>query len=241
MKEKSLDRKMMEKVKKMASDCRLFDDIGPEELQGMLHCLDFKVRSFSRNDIVNMAGNLFEGMGVVVEGQVSVVKENAGGERIIFSILEPGELFGEMAVFSGNMKWPATVIAQSDCSVMYVPADKLVGQCTESCAGHRKLMMNMLGILSRKAIKLSRQLEYLSIRSMRSRIAAFLLEQHRRSGQFIFMLEMNRNELADFLNVTRPSLSREMCRMRDEGILDFHRSSVQIRDIEALKEAAQGS
>ena len=241
MREKSLDKKMMKKVKNMAADCRLFDDIGPEELQNMLHCLDFKVRSFSRNGIINMAGNLFEGVGVVVEGQVSVVKENAAGERIIFSILNPGELFGEMAAFSGNRKWPATVIAQSDCSVMYVPADKLVGQCSASCTGHRKLMMNMLGILSRKAMKLSRQLEYLSIRSMRSRIAAFLLEQHKRSGQSTFMLEMNRNELADFLNVTRPSLSREMCRMRDEGILDFHRSSVQIRDIEALKEAAQGS
>lgn len=54
------------------------------------------------------------------------------------------------------------------------------------------------------------------------------------------MLSMNRNELADFLNVARPSLSREMCRMRDEGMIDFHRSSVRIRDMEALKAAAQG-
>jgi CRP-like cAMP-binding protein len=97
----------------------------------------------------------------------------------------------------------------------------------------------MLGILSRKAITLSRQLEFLSIRSMRGRIAAFLLEQHKKSGRATFMLDMNRNELADFLNVARPSLSREMCRMRNEGILDFHRSSMQIRDMAALKDAAQ--
>ena len=54
------------------------------------------------------------------------------------------------------------------------------------------------------------------------------------------MLAMNRNEMADFLNVARPSLSREMCRMRDEGIIDFHRSSVRIMDMEALKAAAHG-
>jgi CRP-like cAMP-binding protein len=168
-----------------------------------------------------------------------VVKENAAGERIIFSILKKGELFGEMAAFSGSGRWPATIIAQTDCIVMYVPSDKLVGQCAASCTGHRKLVMNMLGILSRKAITLNRQLEFLSIRSMRARIAAFLLEQYKKSGQATFMLDMNRNEMADFLNVARPSLSREMCRMRDEGILDFHRSSVQIRDIGALKDAAQ--
>lgn len=238
MQHKTIKTKMAERIKAIASDCRLFDNMGTEELYMLLKCLDLKVSSFSRNDIIKMAGDPFEGAGVVIDGQVSVVRENAAGERIIFSILKKGELFGEMAAFSGSGKWPATVVAQTDCSVMFIPSDKLVGQCAASCSGHRKLIMNMLGILSRKAITLNRQLEFLSIRSMRARVASFLLEQHKKSGQLTFMLDMNRNELADFLNVARPSLSREMCRMRDEGILDFHRSSVQIRDIDALKEAA---
>jgi CRP-like cAMP-binding protein len=123
---------------------------------------------------------------------------------------------------------------------MYVPADKLVGQCSQSCIAHTKLIMNMLGILSLKALTLNRQLEYLSIKSIRGRIASFLLEQYKTSGKTTFMMTMNRNEMADFLNVARPSLSREMCRMRDEGIIDFHRSSVRIMDMEALKAAAHG-
>lgn len=239
MQQKTMKAKMMEKVRAIATECRLFKNIDPEELYMLLKCLEIKGSGFSRNEIIKMAGDPFEGIGVVVDGQVSVVKENAAGERIIFSILKKGELFGEMAAFSGSGRWPATIIAQTDCIVMYVPSDKLVGQCAASCTGHRKLVMNMLGILSRKAITLNRQLEFLSIRSMRARIAAFLLEQYKKSGQATFMLDMNRNEMADFLNVARPSLSREMCRMRDEGILDFHRSSVQIRDIGALKDAAQ--
>jgi CRP-like cAMP-binding protein len=117
---------------------------------------------------------------------------------------------------------------------MYMPPDKILGQCEKACPGHRKLIMNMLGILSRRAMTLSRKLEYLSIKSMRGRIARFLVEQYRKSGQTTFMLPMNRNELADFLNVSRPSLSRELCRMRDDGLLDFHRSSLQLKDIDAL-------
>jgi|LSQX01.3.fsa_nt_gb CRP-like cAMP-binding protein len=237
---RATEKKTMEKIRNVADDCMLFNNIEQDELSTILKCLNFKVRYFNKNAIINVAGESFEGVGVVVEGQVSVVKENVAGERIVFSILRPGELFGEMAAFSGIKKWPATVIAQTDCSVIYMPSDKLIGQCAASCPGHRKLITNMLGILSRKAMTLSRQLEYLSIKSMRVRIATFLLEQHKKTGQSTFMLEMNRNELADFLNVTRPSLSREMCRMRDEGILDFHRSSVQISDIEALRNAAQG-
>ncbi len=235
-----MELKHIEMIKNTARDCMLFREMNGEELSALLTCLDFRVRSFGRNDVINMAGDPFEGIGVVVDGQVAVVKENVAGERLVFDILGRGELFGEMAAFTGARKWPATIIAHTDCTVMYVPADKLVGQCSRSCIAHTKLIMNMLGILSRKALTLNRQLEYLSIKSIRGRIASFLLEQYKKNGKTTFMLSMNRNELADFLNVARPSLSREMCRMRDEGMIDFHRSSVRIRDMEALKAAAQG-
>jgi len=237
---KIMDMNHVKMIQKIAPECMLFNDIDKHELSEMLVCLNFRVRSCKRNDIVNMAGDHFEGVGVVVDGQAAVVKESASGEKIILTILRPGELFGEMAAFTGSRTWPATVIAQTDCTVMYVPAEKLVGQCANSCMGHRKLIMNMLGILAKKAMTLNRQLEYLSIRSIRGRIANYLLEQQKRSGTSTFMLPLNRNELAGFLNVTRPSLSREMCRMRDEGMLDFHRSSVRILDMDALMAAAQG-
>lgn len=236
----TVEPKHIEIVRNAAKDCLLFRDIDREELSALLACLDFRIRSYGRNDIVNMAGEPFEGIGVVIEGEVSVVRENAAGERIVFAILGRGDLFGEMAAFTGVSEWPATIIAHTDCTVMHVPAEKLVSQCCRSCTAHRKMIMNMLGILSRKALMLNRQLEYLSIKSIRGRIASFLLEQYKQCGKPIFMLAMNRNEMADFLNVTRPSLSREMCRMRDEGLIDFHRFSVRIRDMEALKAAAQG-
>jgi CRP-like cAMP-binding protein len=186
-----------------------------------------------------MAGDPFEGVGVVLSGQGDVIKENNAGERMIMTMLRPGDLFGEMAAFSGVGKWPATVVAHTDCSVMYVPSDKLTGQCEKTCTGHRRLIINMLGILSKKALTLGKKLEFLSIRSVRGRIANFLLEHYKNSGQATFMLPMNRNEMADFLNITRPSLSREMSRMREEGILDFHRSSVRLTDLAALRKAAE--
>lgn len=229
-----IDKKYLDSIMK----CTLFQGMTQEEAASLLDCLNPRIRRFGRNNITNKAADPFEGIGIVLSGQVAIVKENNAGDRMILAILKQGDLFGEMAAFSGNGSWPATVIAQSACSIMYLPPEKIVTQCAHSCQGHRKLIMNMLSILSRKALTLSRKLEYLSIRSVRARIAVFLLEQARKSGRTTFLLSMNRNEMADFLNVSRPSLSREMCRMRDEGILDFHRSSMQIKDIEALKACA---
>jgi CRP-like cAMP-binding protein len=114
-----------------------------------------------------------------------------------------------------------------------------VGECQKLCPWHGKLIENMLMMVSERALALSRKVEYLSIKSIRGKISTYLLERYKITGKTTFMLPVNRNELADFLNVSRPSLSREMCNMRDEGIIDFHRASVQIKDVEALKSMAE--
>jgi CRP-like cAMP-binding protein len=101
------------------------------------------------------------------------------------------------------------------------------------------LITNMLQVISGKALLLDRKVEYLAMKSLRGRIGALFLEEHKKKGASTFMLSMKRNEIADFLNVTRPSLSREMCRMRDEGIIDFHMASVQIKDLDKLREMTE--
>jgi len=73
------------------------------------------------------------------------------------------------------------------------------------------------------------------MKSIRAKACAYLLDQRSIAGNDRFMIPMKRNELAEFLYVSRPSLSREIIKMKDEGIIDFYRSSFQIMDIEALK------
>mgnify|MGYP000983950563 CR=1 FL=1 len=220
---------------KTLSAVPLFRNIQPDRLNSMLSCLNPGIRTYKKNRNIAVSGERFEGIGFVLSGSAAVIKEDAAGNRTIITILRPGDMFGEMAAFSKSKVWPATVLAQEECRVMILPPEKIVGSCEKACESHRLLIMNMLEIVSDKALLLNRKVEYLAIKSLRGRISAFLLEQYKKTGSLIFMLPMNRNNLADFLNVSRPSLSREMCRMRDEGIIDFHMSSVRIIDLEALK------
>ena len=204
------------------------------ELNLVLSCLNHLVHSFKKNELVAVAGEKMAGMGLVLEGEVLVAKESAAGNRVIMAVDGPGVIFGEMAAFSPEGKWPATVIARGDTTIMFLPHWKIAGSCENACSSHRLLVVNMLGILSDKARLLNRKVEYLLIRSLRGKICAFLLEQYKKAGRDTFMLPMNRNELADFLNVTRPSLSREMSRLREEGIIDFHMESIKILQVDAL-------
>lgn len=219
--------------------CRLFAGIDGEELKVMLECLNPAIRSYKKDEYLSVQGDDLYGLGVLLAGEALVVKENAAGERVIMAVLGAGDIFGETAAFSGTRKWPASVLAQGNCRAFFLPPEKITGNCQRQCPSHRRLITNMLRIVSDKALALNKKVEYLTIKSMRGKISAFLLEQYEKQGSATFLLPLKRNEMAEFLNVARPSLSREMCRMRDEGIIDFHQSTIKIKDLEALRNSIE--
>lgn len=217
----------------------LFKDIEPDDLNTMLNCLQPKLARFKKNGYIAVAGDCFESMGIMLSGQAALIKENAAGNRMIMAILKPGDIFGESAVFAGKAGWPATVMAQEPCQVMFLPRQKILGECANLCTWHHTIIENMLKDISDKVLMLNQKIEYLSMKSMRGKLSTFLLEQYKINGRPDFVIPMKRNELADFLNVSRPSMSREMCRMRDEGVIDFNRSSIHIKNLASLKEMVE--
>jgi len=230
---------MYKKWLNVLSECPLFNGMEQEDLYNMLMCLKPKVEKYEKNDFIKIAGDEFEGLGIMLSGSAAITKENSIGDRVIITVVKQGDMFGEMAAFSGHRKWPATVIAQEPSQVIFLPSEKILGECEKLCKSHRLLIMNMLKVVSNKALLLSKKLDYLSIKSIRGRISSLLLDHYNKIGTMSFMMSLNRNEMADYLNVSRPALSRELCKMRDEGILDFYKSSVVIKDIEALKRMAE--
>jgi len=230
---------MYEKWLDTLSKCALFENIQIEEMRGILHCMNTNIQEYKKNDYLSVAGEVFAQIGVVLDGNVALTKETASGNRVLIGLLCPGEIFGEMAAYSGKKAWPVTVIAQTSCTVMFFSQDKIVGCCDKVCMSHKQLIMNMLKIVSNRALMLNKKVEYLSIRSLRGRISTFFLEEFNKTGSNTFQLSLNRNELADFINVPRPSLSRELGKMRDEGLIDFYNASIKIMDYEGLKKLSE--
>lgn len=204
----------------------------------MLGCLQPRIEHHEKGEMLALQGDPFQGIGCVLQGQVAVLKENYAGERVLLTLVGEGGLFGEMAAFT-TPQWPATVQAAEDCTVLFLPPEKITGSCANSCAWHAKLTTNLLRVLSRKALLLNRKLEYAAIKTMRGKLCAFLLDVYAQQRSPMLNLDMNRNELADYLGVSRPSMSREMGRMRDEGLIDFHLSTVRLKQIDKLKEMVE--
>jgi len=220
------------------SQTPLFAGIAPDVLSSVLACLQPKIVTYSKNAYIAIADDDFTGLGVLLSGKATIIKENGAGSRIVMGILGSGDLFGEMIAFSNRKHWPVSVVAQTDCSVMFIPTIKITHPCAQVCDSHKQLIDNMLRILSEKALHLNRKVEYLALKGMREKISRYLLEQYKVAQKNVFTINLNRNDMADFLNVSRTALSRELGRMRDDGLIDFYRSSIKITNLDGLRQAA---
>ena len=226
---------MFEEYIDTISTMPLFKGIKRDNIPVMLECLKPKVHTYDKNDFIAITGEAFDRVGIVLGGEATVSKETAAGNRTIMTMLKKGDMFGEMLAFSSQTFWPATVQALEPCKVLFLPKEKIISECDRLCPWHHQLINNLLSIISDRALVLNKKVEYLSIKSMRGKLSSYLLEEYKRKGSKNITLPLKRNELADFLNVSRPSMSREICKMRDEGIIDFHLSAFRILDVEALK------
>ncbi len=84
------------------------------------------------------------------------------------------------------------------------------------------MLQNVIKIIAQKTLFLNNKVAYLTIKSMRKKLVKYLLEQYQEKQSLTFSLPMNREELADFSNVSRPSMSREFCKMWDAGIIELY-------------------
>ncbi len=226
-------------VVKILVSSPIFHDISPSQLDIMLDCLKPKINTYNKNSYIAVEGEPYTGLGILLSGEAAIIKESASGSRVIMTVIGPGDLFGEMIAFSPRKHWPASVFAQSTCSVMFLSPEKIIGECTHVCGGYKQLIKNMLVLLSTKALMLNQRVEYLAIKGMREKISIYLLEQYKINQKNTFVLPLKRNELADFLSVSRTALSRELGRMRDEGIIEFYRTSVKINNLAMLRRGAE--
>jgi len=218
----------------------LFKGIEPENLKPLLNCLNPSIRKYGKNDVIAAEGMRLIGIGLVLKGNLNISKTSISGNRILLGTAEEGELFGENAAFSDENVWPANVESQAESEVMFIKPASIVNQCSNVCMWHGKLQYNMLGILSAKAIKLTRKIEYLAIKGLKAKICTYLYNIYIKTGKKEIILPMKKYELAEFFNTARPSLSREMINLRNNGVIYFSGSNVKLLSISMLEKIIEG-
>ena len=198
----------------------LFRGLTPAEWDALAQSGQLRTKTFSRHEIIFHAGSRIHEVGVVLRGSVHIENLDLWGTKTILSNIPAGQVFAETYAFCGDAMLVDAVAAE-DCEVRFVNAAAFSGG---SSAGQDKLLHNLLAVSMRKNLSLSQRIFCTTPKTVRGRLLTYFSAQTAACGRLEFDIPFNRQQLADYLNLDRSALSKELCRMRDEGLLQFEKN-----------------
>lgn len=206
------------------TDCWLFRGLAPQEISAVLGCISAKRQSYPKHSFVFRAGEPVTHAGIVLRGELHIVREDFWGNQTIHAICQPADLFGEVFACLPDHTADVSVLAKQDTEVLYLDMQHLLTSCSNSCAFHNRLIHNYVTVLAQKNRVLSQKIRHCTQRTIRGKVLSYLSEQAVLTGSTTFRIPFNRQQLADYLSVDRSALSAELSRLQAEGMLRFHRN-----------------
>ena len=202
----------------------LFSGISDEELAAMLSCLGARIDAFPKGSRLLRAGDAVEEVGLVLAGSALIVQEDIWGNRNILSKSGPGQTFAEVFACAPGAVLNVSVEAESAVTVMFLHIKRVLSICPSACSHPNRIIRNLLSELAEKNLRLNEKLTHMGQRTTRAKLLSYFSAESQRRDSYEFDIPFSRQQLADYFGVERSGLSMELGKMRDEGLLDFHKS-----------------
>ena len=218
----------MEKYVSLLKRTKLFSGVGDDDILSMLNCLNATVREYSKGEYAFRQGEYIRNLMILAAGRLHIQEEDYWGNLNILNEIRPGEMFGEAYIVPNSGPLMDDVIAIEESVVLFFDVDRILTVCPSACPFHTRLIKNMFYTISDKNKSLVQKLSYMSQRSTREKLLSYLSDEAKRQNSSSFSIPFNRQQLADFLSVDRSAMSNELCKLRDDGMLVFHKNEFTV-------------
>ncbi|MDY6065784.1 MAG: Crp/Fnr family transcriptional regulator [Finegoldia sp.] len=206
----------------------IFNDLNKIELQEALKALSAFEKKYEKNSIIHSAGTLTDRMGLVLAGSLIIERNDMLGNRTVLSHVGRGEFFAETYALLATEPMLVDVRANDDCHILFIRLYRLKEFLATGDTWALKIANNLLSILAYKNLKLSRRSFHTSPKTIRGRVLAYLTSTSLQKGNREFDIPFDRQQLADYLNLDRTALSKELGKMQREGIISVKKNHFKL-------------
>lgn len=193
--------------------------------------LDYSIKTFKKNKILFRQGDLCDALYILVTGSVKTEMITENGNLLGVEIINAPRPLAPAFIFSSNNRFPVDVTAIEDVEVIRIPKVEVMRLMNE----HPDFMQQFLQHSANRTQFLTNRLQLLSIKTIKGKIAHFLLEQAGEEG-LTFRINRNQTELAEFFGVARPSLARSLSEMIEDKVIEVNKKEYKILDIKKLRD-----
>lgn len=210
-----------------------FKGIENKDIEKILKEEQYKISRYSKNEVIANQGEKCNSLSIIMEGRAVIQTIYENGKVLTLTTFDVSDVFAEALLFAKSKEYPATVMALEDCKVLSFPKKSILN----IMAKNQQFAENMLELLSQKIVILNRKINLIELDSIRRKICKILLDNYKDKGrnQIIYTIK-SKKDLAETLGIPRPSLSRELIKMKNENLIDFNLKEIRIVDLEGLED-----
>ena len=212
----------------------LFRGMSEKEISDALEGLRAVTKKYKKGATILHAGSVTKRMGLVLEGSVTIENNDVWGNRTIFSHVGKNQFFAETYGLLANEPMLVDVVANEDCHILFLSISSLGRGFPDQESWTAKIMSNLLIISYQKNLTLSGRIFHTAPKTIRGRVMSYLNSVSIQKGMTEFDIPFDRQQMADYLNLDRTALSKELRKMKDDGLIDFHKNHFHLKETTEL-------
>lgn len=211
-------------MEKNYTQTKLFDGISQEDAACLINSLNAGITEYQTPTVIIEEGSQVRTFGVLLSGKGRSYKTDMEGRTLTVTLLKEGSEIGVLLAASPGSKSPVAVAVEAGSRILFISYDRMLNGEAKHCRAYGSLLGNFMGIVAEKGLVLHERLDCLLRPTAREKILAYLYKLSIAQGSPLLTVPLDRNAMAEYLNMDRSALSRELSRMKKDGILDFHKS-----------------
>ena len=204
----------------------LFRELDRDRICRQLEVMKAKKARSERGDMLQAVGEPIRRFGIVLSGAVQVCVDDIEGNRMIMAEVAPGSSFGESLCFLRTGESPVYIFASEDSELLWLSTAALFSDTGDAFLA--ELEQRFTAALATKALTMNNRIQVLSRLSLRSKLTAYFTELAAAQGSDVIRLPMNREDTAAYIGANRSALSRELAKMKEEGLIDYRKNEIRI-------------
>ncbi|AOT68947.1 Crp/Fnr family transcriptional regulator [Geosporobacter ferrireducens] len=212
----------------------LFSSFEPKHLIEFFNRVDYFISSYKKSSIIFMQGDFCTTLNVVLKGTVEIQKIDPSGKILTITVFNPGDTFGDNLIFGDINIVPMTIVVKKDAVILCIPKETII----QLCQTNQAFLYGFLKLISNKSLTLSSKITQVVLKTIRQKICEFLLLQYSAQKSLEIKIGMKKREWADSIGVQRPSLSRELMKMKKENLIDYDNKTIYIKNLKSIEKCA---
>ncbi len=229
-----LEKSVFSSYMKQLISSSIFKSMSKSEIITTLESKSAEIVNYKKNELICKQYEPLDYIGIILEGKVHMTRQCVNTSTMSTYVMGKNDVFGLDIICSDATTSPYAIEVEQSSTVLYIESSKLFFMDKANYKFTSKFNLNLIKVLAEHSVFMTKQMDYIRIMSLKKRICTFLLDNYMINKNKLFIINMTRDQMANYLNATRPAVSRILRELKEQNIIDYYRSSFKILDLETL-------